>query len=98
MQKNIIGRLGLTLSLNRMTPWAGGYCDFRPLNRVTIKRPCAVGDVFNKTRTLASKLYKSGLDAWSGFNQLAAKERAKRLLQLITSRGLWQCTVLPFGV
>ncbi len=51
-------------------------CDFRPLNRVTIKRPCAVGDCFNKTRTLASKLYKSGLDAWSGFNQLAAKEHA----------------------
>ena len=36
-----------------------------------------VGDVFNKTRALASKYYKSGLDAWSGFNQLAAKERAK---------------------
>ena len=73
-------------------------CDFRPLNRVTVKRPCVVGDVFNKTRALSSKLYKSGLDAWSGFNQLSATEEARKLLQLVTSRGLRQCVVLPFGV
>ena len=57
-----------------------------------------VGDVFNKTRALSSKLYKSGLDAWSGFNQLKATEEAQKLLQLVTSQGLRQCTVLPFGV
>jgi len=51
-------------------PMGRWICDFRPLNRVTVKRPCVVGDVFNKTRALSSKLYKSGLDAWSGLNQL----------------------------
>ena len=73
-------------------------CDFRPLNRVTKKRMTALGDVYTKTRRLASRLWKSGLDAWSGFNQLRATERAKRLLQIITSSGLRQWEVLPFGV
>ena len=73
-------------------------CDFRPLNRVTVKRCTAIGDVFSKTRSLASKRWKSGLDAWSGFNQLKATERASRLLQIITSFGVRQWTVLPFGV
>ena len=73
-------------------------CDFRPLNRATVKRVTAVGDVFTKTRALAAKLWKSGLDAWSGFNQMGATERAKQLLQIITSMGVRQWTVLPFGV
>ena len=73
-------------------------CDFRPLNRVTVKRCTAIGDVFSKTRSLASKRWKSGLAAWSGFNQLKATERASRLLQIITSFGVRQWTVLPFGV
>ena len=38
-------------------------CDFRPLNRTTVKRSTALGDVFSKTRSLASKKWKSGLDA-----------------------------------
>ena len=73
-------------------------CDFRPLNKVTKRRQTALGDVFSKVRTLASKRWKSGLDAWSGFNQMLASERASRLLQVITSFGLRQWTVLPFGV
>ena len=40
-------------------------CDFRPLNRSTEKRSTALGDVYSKTRLLASKLWKSGLDAGS---------------------------------
>jgi len=43
-------------------------------------------------------LKDSGLDAWSGFNQVAVSERAKRLLKIITSLGARQWTVLPFGV
>ena len=73
-------------------------CDFRPLNRVTKKRMTAIGDAFRKTRALASKMWKSGLDAYSGFNQMEASERASRLLQIITSFGVRQWTVLPFGV
>ena len=41
-------------------------CDFRPLNRLTKKRVTALGDVFSKTRSLAAKIWKTGLDAWSG--------------------------------
>ena len=73
-------------------------CDFRPLNAVTKKRPTPIGDVFAKTRLLAGRRWKSGLDAWSGFNQMRASERAQRLLQIITSKGVRQWTVLPFGV
>ena len=73
-------------------------CDFRPLNAVTRKRPTPIGEVFAKTRLLAGRRWKSGLDAWSGFNQMRASERASRLLQIITSKGVRQWTVLPFGV
>ena len=72
-------------------------CDFRPLNRVTVKRCTAIGDVFSKTRSLASKRWKSGVDARSGFSQFKATERASRLLQIITTFGVRQWTVLPFG-
>ena len=54
-------------------------CDGKLLNRVTVKRCTAIGDVFSRTRSLASKRRKSGLDAESGFNQLKATERASRL-------------------
>ena len=73
-------------------------CDFRPLNRATVKRPTPIGDVQSKVRALARKYYKSALDALSGFNQMSATERAKRLLQVITSLGIRQFEVLPFGV
>jgi hypothetical protein len=79
-------------------PFGRWICDFRPLNRVARKRATALGDVFTKTRALAGRYWTSGLDAWSGFNQMAASERAKRLLQIITSLGVRQWTVLPFGV
>lgn len=73
-------------------------CDFRPLNRATIKRVSPMGDVFAKVRSFASRLWKSGLDALSGFNQMRATERAKRLMQIITTMGVRQWEVLPFGV
>ena len=68
------------------------------MNSAVAKRATALGDVFTKTRALAGKKWKSGLDAWSGFNQMAASERAKQLLQIITSLGIRQWEVLPFGV
>ena len=77
---------------------AAGYATYRLLDRVAVKRCTAIGDVFSKTRSLASKSWKSGLDAWSGFNQLKATERASRLLQIIATFGVRQWTMLPFGV
>ena len=78
--------------------WGRWICDFRPLNAAVAKRATALGDVFTKTRALAAKKWKSGLDAWSGFNQMAASEKAKQLLQIITSLGIRQWECLPFGV
>ncbi len=73
-------------------------CDYRPLNAATVKRPTPIGDVATKARQLAAKRWKSALDAWSGFNQMKATERASRCLQILTSLGLRQYVVLPFGV
>ena len=36
-------------------------------------------------------------DAWAGFNQVAATERAKRAMQINTAVGLRQWEVMPFG-
>ena len=79
-------------------PHGRWICDFRALNKATVKRPTAIGDVPDKTRKLARKRWKSLLDALSGFNQMGASERAERLLQIITYLGVRQWEVLPFGV
>jgi hypothetical protein len=64
-------------------------CDFRPLSwAATVKRQTAIGGVVSKTRALASKRRKSGLDAWSGFSQLKDTERASRLMEIIIPMGL----------
>ena len=49
-------------------PMGRRICDFRLLNAVTKKRPTPIGDVFAKTMLLAGRRWKSGFDAWSGFN------------------------------
>ena len=64
---------------------------------MTKKRATPTGDAFAKARALAAKL-KSTLDALFGFNQMENAERAKRLLQIITSRGPKQCEVMPYGM
>ena len=73
-------------------------CDFRALNKCTKKRATPIGDTFAKARALAARKLKSTLDALHGFNQMENTERAKRLLQIITSRGLKQWEVMPYGV
>ena len=73
--------------------------DFRPLNAATVKRPTpVVGDVASKARRLAGRRWESTLDAQAGFNQMGASKRASKLMQIITSMGLLQWVVLPFGV
>ena len=54
--------------------WGRWICDFRFLDAAVAKHATALGDVFTKTRALAAKKRKSGLDAWSGFSQMAASE------------------------
>ena len=70
-------------------------CDFRALNRATVKRPTPLGDLGTKVRSLAAKRWETALDALSGFNQMSATERAARLLQIITSHGIRQFTCYP---
>ena len=73
-------------------------CDFRDLNRATVKTPIVLGDSHDMVRTLAKKKYKTCFDAWAGFNQVSATERASRAMQVTTSVGLRQWVVMPFGV
>ena len=71
-------------------PMGRWICDFRALNKSTVKRPTPIGDVPDKARKLAKKRWKSFLDALSGFNQMGAKEKDKRRLQIITHLGVSQ--------
>ena len=73
-------------------------CDFRDLNRATVKTPIVIGDSHELVRQLATHKYKTMFDAWAGFNQVQATERASRRMQITTSVGLRQWTVRPFGV
>ena len=78
-------------------PMGRWVVDFRPLNAVTLKEPIALSDCSEKIRGIASKRWKSLVDAMSGFHQLKCSERASRLMTIVTSVGLRQWTVLPFG-
>ena len=74
--------------------------DFRPLNASTKPLPIIIDDCGHVVRELAAKAWKSVFDAFAGFNQMDATERARELLTIATSRGLrqwcqkWPC-LLP---
>ena len=82
----------------RDDPMGRWICDFRDLNKATVKTPIVIGDSHDIVRSLSLKRWKTMFDAWAGFNQVAATERAKRAMQITTSLGLRQWTVMPFGV
>ena len=86
------------LCIKKDDDWGRWIVEFLPLNAGTITHPIAIGDVFGKVRSLANPLYKSMLDAWSGFNQVENIEETKRLLTIQTSLGLRQWECCPFGV
>ena len=73
-------------------------CDFRALNNALEKRGITIGDCHDKVRRLCGCLWKTGVDCWSGFNQMNASEAARRAMTICTSLGLRQWTVMPFGV
>ena len=72
--------------------------DFRPLNAVTKKNLSRTVDLTHTIQELAECLWKTTLDAWAGFNQVKATERAKELMQILTVAGVLQWEVMPFGV
>ena len=72
--------------------------DFRPLNHSTVTVPIVIGDCGEKARSLSRKRLKSVFDLYAGFNQIEATERATRAMTILTSLGLRQWCVMPFGV
>ena len=72
--------------------------DFRPLNASTKPMPIIIDDCGHVVRELAGKAWKSVFDAFAGFNQMEATERARQSLTIATSKGLRQWLVCPFGV
>ena len=72
--------------------------DFRMLNKSTIAQPISLQNVQDKVRRLAHYHYKAMFDAVYGFNQISASATARKILQIQTSLGIKQYTVLPFGV
>jgi hypothetical protein len=78
--------------------WGRLICDFRALNKATIPMPISISDVRDQVRNVAQKLWKSLFDALHGFNQISASKSARKLLQIQSSLGLKQWSVMPFGV
>jgi hypothetical protein len=72
--------------------------DFRMLNKSPIEQPISLQNVQDKVRRLAGYRYKAVFDAVHGFNQINASKEAQQKLQIQTSLGIKQYTVLPFGV
>ena len=72
--------------------------DFRPLNQATVSVPIVIGDCGEKARSLSRRRLKSVFDLYAGFNQIEATERAARAMTILTSLGLRQWLVMPFGV
>ncbi|CAE8737884.1 unnamed protein product, partial [Polarella glacialis] len=73
-------------------------CDFLILNKSTVTMPISIGDVRDKSRAMSTFVWKSLFDAVHGFNQVRASAAVQKLLTILTSLGLKQWAVMPFGV
>ena len=71
---------------------------FRMLNKSAVVQAIILQNVQDKVRRLAYYRYKVLMDAVHGFNQTSASIAARTILQIRSSLGIKQYTVLPFGV
>ena len=72
-------------------------CDYRRVNEVTRRMYHPMPRVDATLRRSAGARFFTGLDAVSGFNHLSLTERAKEVLAICASSGLYAWEALPFG-
>ena len=72
--------------------------DYRKLNRVTIKESYPLPRIDDTLDALAGARCFSTLDLASGYWQVGLTEDAKEKTAFVTSQGLHQYKVLPFGL
>ena len=75
------------------------FCvDYRKLNDVTIKDSYPLPRIDNSIETLSGAKWFSTLDLKSGYWQVQLDATDKDKTAFSTGRGLWQFTVMPFGL
>lgn len=75
------------------------FCvDFRKLNRVTIFDPEPIPNADTLMAQVATARYFTKLDLTKGYWQIPITDSDKEKTAFITSEGLYQFTVLPFGM
>lgn len=75
------------------------FCvDYRKLNEVTKKDSYPLPRIEDSLETLAGMQWFSALDLRSGYWQVKLDEDAREKTAFTTRAGLWQYTVMPFGL
>jgi hypothetical protein len=72
--------------------------DFRKLNALLKDSRHVMPQIENLILSLRGASVFSKLDLRKGYNQVSIEENSRRLLGIITPRGIFEFTVLPFGV
>ena len=74
------------------------YVDYRQLNAMTIKDACSLPRIDDSLCLLGNQQWFSTMDLASGYWQVAMSPEAKRKAAFVTSEGLFQFGVMPFGL
>jgi hypothetical protein len=75
------------------------YCiDFRKLNEYTIPDPYPMRRIDDLLASIRSSIYFIAIDLRSGYWQIPLETESRKFTAFRTSRGLYQFTVMPFGL